>query len=727
MDIIEQTNKTVLFAEINPEKYNILTLIGDTRGVESLTDEKIREINASLCVESFDEFLKKFEPTIYSFFDAAGQKVMYSLKKPEGIPENHITEMPLGANDVLGMIRTLIRTKRAQGIVNVDFNFENMLNLISPKKVMEDIKQIRQEIFYVHSQYEALEDGDPQKPDLADKLNALFEEACKNYNNVLAMLPLAIEDIKTRLLLGGAQASAGSAPLRIGTLSMSEKGELKVLELPEAKRTDLVALDDKASTALVAAFEEDYEALNQETASPYLKSLVVRTFCPLSTKSAEIDVETETENYNNYLDFYRQAKDDFIKCAKSLMEKIIGIMCFFDQYDVKSKEMRPKLLITNTSLEMLTKAGNITRFLTYLKTVNHKNDFTNTIWFGIAPSVEMETAGAQTISRERFKGHATRVAAKAADAQGNTLEALGILLDAVKDYRIQIFYNFRTGEDTTFDKLATEGVDKYMERSAPLMRRDFSEFAVPCLPNFTVIPKERSGVILDRPMEINENGAPGLSSTDVRKLWIEGIYIDAAYIAAGCVAAYQCPQFLKEKGFKPVTPEYPGVRFNIEYGDHALRLPTTMAKEIFGFTESVKNAINRKGFGFLFASEGARLGKKEIKNVTVYKARSLAEVDNEFESVYKTLVQTYIYRILSYVTNDMKEDNIARFFSNNPESQKSKWMATSEFVNSILQKGDELSHSLDLKNGRCDINISLSGSTRNLDVGITRSKATVGE
>jgi hypothetical protein len=297
------------------------------------------------------------------------------------------------------------------------------------------------------------------------------------------------------------------------------------------------------------------------------------------------------------------------------------------------------------------------------------------------------------------------------------------LLDAVKDYRVQIFYNFRTGEDTTFNKLATEGVDKYIEKSAPLMRRDFSEFAIPCLPNFTIIPKERSGVILDKPMEIDENGVPVLSANDVSKLWIEGIYIDAAYVAAGCVAAYQCPQYLKEKKFKPVTPEYPGVRFNIEYRDHALQLPTTMAKEIYGFTENVKNAINRKGFGFLFASENARLGNREIKNITVYKARSLAEVDNEFESVYKTLVQTYIYRILSYITNDMKEDNIAHFFSNNPQSQKSKWIATSEFVNSVLQKGDELTHSLDLQNGRCDINISLSGSTRNLEVGITRSKA----
>jgi hypothetical protein len=721
VDIIEQTNRTVLFEEINPEKNNILTLIGDTRSVESLPDEKVQEINAELCVGSYEEFLRKFYPTVYSFFDAAGQKVLYTLKKPEGLPDGAVTEIPLsGRNDTVQMLETLIDAKKAQGVVNVDFEFTSLLELITPQKVMEDIKQIRQEIHYTYGKYEELEDGDPQKLDIADRLNALMEDASSNYNNVLAMLPLAIEDTKTRLLIGGDGDGGGSEPLRLGTLSMGENGELKVLELPKAETTSLAVAGAGTGAGLITAFEDDYDALNEENNSPYLKSLVVRTFCPLAKKDAEIDIKTEVANYNNYMEFYRQSKDDFIKCAKPLIETILGVKCFFAQYDVKSKLMKPQLLITNTSLEMLTKSSNLSRFATYLNTVNSKNNFANTIWFGIVPSVDTEAAGTRPVSRERFKGHEKAAAAHA----GATLESLGILLDAVKDYRVQIFYSFRSGEDTTFNRLATEGVDKYIEKSAPLMRRDFSEFAIPALPNFTIIPKERSGVILDRTIEINANGAAKLSD-EVQKLWIEGVYIGAAYVAAGCAAAWQCPQYLKEKKFKPVSLEYPGVRFDIEHRNNALQLPTSMAKEIYGFTDGVKTAINRKGFGFLFASENAKLGKTEIKNITVYKARSLSEADNEFESVYKTLVTTYIHRILSYATNDMKEDNIAFFFSNNPQSQKSKWAAAAEYANSILQPGDELAHTLDSQNGRCDINITLSGNTRNLDVGITRSKPAV--
>ena len=38
--IIRQTNRTLLIEEINPEKLNLLTLVGDVRGLDSLSDDK---------------------------------------------------------------------------------------------------------------------------------------------------------------------------------------------------------------------------------------------------------------------------------------------------------------------------------------------------------------------------------------------------------------------------------------------------------------------------------------------------------------------------------------------------------------------------------------------------------------------------------------------------------------------------------------------------------------
>ena len=82
METITQTNRTILFTEINPERLNLITLIGDVRGKTSLDDDKIKEINEELLVSSFDEFLDKFSPVVYSWCDATSASIQYSLEKP---------------------------------------------------------------------------------------------------------------------------------------------------------------------------------------------------------------------------------------------------------------------------------------------------------------------------------------------------------------------------------------------------------------------------------------------------------------------------------------------------------------------------------------------------------------------------------------------------------------------------------------------------------------------
>ncbi len=720
MDVIQQTNRTILFEEINPEKLDLITIIGDTKGLSSLNDDKIKEINELFLVNSFDEFLDKFAPVVYSFYNATNQKVMYTLKKPDNFPSELITEISINkSNDFLKMLFTLIDTKRAQGIANVDFKFENLLDMISPKKVMDDIRQTRKEIQYTYSKYEELDDEDPSKLDLGDKLNVMFEEASSNYNNIMAMLPLAIEDIKTRLLLGGDDNKNSNEPLALGVLSMGENGELKVLEAPKTEETSLVAIDDKANLGLIQAFEDDYDEVN-EAKSDYVKSLVVRTFCPLaSTMESSVDLDVEVNNYNTYLEFYKSSKDDFIKTVKPLIEKILGVKMFFDQYKTKNKGMRPSLLVTNTKLNRLINAQNLPRLNTFLSSVNDKNDFDNTIWFGIVPSIELDGQSKSKVRRERFKSNK-----QVEKTDSNSMEDLSMLLDALQKYRIQIFFSFETREDTTFNHMATAGIEKFMDKCEPLMHNTYSEFAVPCIPNFTVIPKEKSGVILDKRMVLSEEGAAELSKEkeDILKLWIEGVYVGSSYIAAGIVAAYQCPDYLKEQ-FSDVYSEYPGVRFDIESGANSLKITTTLAKEISGFTNEIKNMINRKNFGFVFSSENAKLQGKDIKQITVYKARSLQATENDFESIYKTLVTTYIERILRFYTNDFKEDNIVKFFSNNPTSVKSKWMANKGYTNAIIKDGDDINFVINEKTGTCNIDLVFNGNVKNLEVEITRNDA----
>ena len=309
----------------------------------------------------------------------------------------------------------------------------------------------------------------------------------------------------------------------------------------------------------------------------------------------------------------------------------------------------------------------------------------------------------------------------------NSVESLTRLLDVFKDYGVQCFFSYEADDSTTFNALATEGIEKYEDRCAPLMGRPFSEYAIPCLPNFTIIPKDKSGVVLDRRMVMNEDTDTvelSQEKEDILKLWIDGVYVGAAYVAAGIVAAYQCPEYLKEKfGKTKVDPELPGVRYDIEADDHGLITYTTMAKEITGFTNSIKNDINRKNFGFVFSSENAVYKGKEITNIMVYKARDLMSDGYMFEPIYKTQVTNYIERVMRHGTGDFKEDSIVQFFSNNPSSQKSQWLSRREYLNAVLGKGDDIEYLIDEENGYCTLNITFNGNVKNLEVEINRLSA----
>lgn len=720
-NIINQTNRTMLMEVLNPEKLDFLTLVGDVRGMESLSDDKIKEIHEHLLVRSFDEVLEKFAPAVYCYYNANNQKVVYTLEKPESIPEEMLTEIPLNRkNEFMNMLMSMIDTKRAEGTINVDFKFEKLTDMISPKKVMDEIKQNRKELQYTYGEYAKLEEGDPYKKDLADKLNVMFEEASMNYNNIMAMLPLAIEDIKTRLLLGTGSEQKDNTPLALGVLSMGTQGELCILEAPKTETTALATIDDNVNAGLIAALKEDYEALNEES-NEYTEALVARTFCPLtSTMESQIDKEKEVANYNSYLQFYKESKDEFIKTVKPLIEKLLGIWCFFEQYPAKMKGMRPTMLITNQSNEMMAKSSNISRLITYLNTVNAKNDFTNTVWYAVVPSISLDQYSKMKLTRERFKGNSASV-----KTDTNSVESLIRILDVFKDYAVQCFFSYETGDSTTFSTLATEGIEKYEDRCAAMTGKAYSEFAIPCIPNFTVIPKDKSGVILDRRMVINEDDVVELSGEkeDIMKLWIDGVYVGAAYVAAGLAAAYQCPEYLKDRFGKGVDPELPGVRFDIESDDHSLAVHTVMAKEITGFTNSIKTDINRKSFGFVFSSENAVFRGKDITNIMVYKARNLMTDGAAFEPIYKTQVTTYIERIMRHGTGDFKEDSIIQFFSNNPNSQKSKWLSKRECINAILGKGDDIEYIIDEANGYCTLNITFNGNVKNLEVEINRVNA----
>lgn len=123
--------------------------------------------------------------------------------------------------------------------------------------------------------------------------------------------------------------------------------------------------------------------------------------------------------------------------------------------------------------------------------------------------------------RQRFKG-TTKVQKKSV----NTNENLQVLMSILAKYKVASFFSVIGTDETTFNNLATTGIGKYVEKTKNLQYRDFSQFLIPCVPNFTIIPKEKSSVILDYKLKAEESNLAEFDKNELVKFWIEGVYIE---------------------------------------------------------------------------------------------------------------------------------------------------------------------------------------------------------
>lgn len=188
---IQQTNRGALIARFNPEKPDFITLSGETRGLESLDDAKVQEIEDALVVESYVAFEKRFSPTIFQFWDSASQTSQYRTERPAGIPEDLVSEIKLGIkHPTTGMLFTMLDSHSSSGATNIHFNFEAILDQINPKKTRDAIQQVRKELMYNYRKFAALPPGDPVRDEHAVTLNKLMEETRSYYKNPTQMLAL---------------------------------------------------------------------------------------------------------------------------------------------------------------------------------------------------------------------------------------------------------------------------------------------------------------------------------------------------------------------------------------------------------------------------------------------------------------------------------------------------------------------------------------------------------
>ncbi len=760
MGIIEQTNRTILFDVINSEVFDMFNIMSDVdENSKSLSDEKVAEINNALLVNNFDEFLRKFKPTIYSYFDQE-RGMVYELTKPAGIPEPLVKKIVIDRNNTfLKMFISIMDSKKASGATNASLNYEKVTEMLAPHKTLKEIKKLKKDITYLENKNAEFESDSPAKQDAVLKLKAKLERTKKYYNETSSQLTLMLGMIKDNLDTAVSAAQKGVTEFNPALPVFNENAEIVALgvqdnpaslledkgkgnestELANAAKGEVAvtAASEKKTISYkdlsVAVIEEQYnesmqalyESVGQEydtesSSASLSKELIVAAFTDkVPDKLVAMDIDTKVELYNKYSAINTLWQKSFIRTAKLLIERILSVKAFFDQYQPKSPFMRPSLLVVNAPMSDILEEKNLENLKKYLETVNNKSDYSNTIWFGIVPNIEYSDEREIDIDEDTMRQFGyTGDIYTGVSIMPTPVSDLQVLLDAIKDYRIQVFFSFETGEDTTFLKLSTHGMDQYMENTQELENADYSRYAIPSLPNFTVIPSNKSRVVLGSKAIRDKDGKLQFSTDrdDFMKFWIYGVYIGAAYVAAGIAAAYQCPNFLSAKFGGKVKKEYPGVRFDIEAGDNALYVTTTMPKEIAGYTTETKNIINEHKYGFVFSSDKNQLNGNSINLVTVYKSRCMNESKNGgFESIFRETTRTYLYRMIGALTSDYKKDRIDKIFESGGKVKE--WQLSPNYVNSILREGDGIEKG-DCNDTTYNIEINFAGVSENMELQI---------
>lgn len=722
--MIKQTNRTILFDVVNPEVNNLSVLMtGTEEDVLSLTDEKIREINQALLVDSFDDFLKKFNPTIYSYFDTNNMP-QHSLVRPVGIPDMFVKKIELNRNNrVLKMFTSMMDRKKTSNATNVDFNYEAVTKMLAPDKALKEMQKIKMEIRYLEGQNATLERDSPAKADAVKKLLTKYESTRKYYNETGAQLALTAGMLKENLLTMQKAAQSGKeyAPPAVPVfvngelISLTPSDEFLALAAGSLNGDTPALLEGAAEETKLLAdgssapIEVDYQQYTVTTLARYYdqsmtevfesvgheydpekggfhRELVLSAFTDRGNVALmQMSKEEKVTKYNQYSALHALWEKSFIREAKALIEKLLNVKAFFDQYTPKLPKMKPKLLIVNSRLEDIVEESYLKQLQQYLESTNNKMECDDAIWFGIVPDIrfaegdeepeiDLETMRAMGFTGDYNPG--TKI-------EPNDMMCLQQLLDGISKFRIQTFFSFEAGDDTTFSRMATHGIQTYIDKTEDIVGTDYAKFAIACLPNFTIIPRDRSKVVYGARVYETEKAIEFSEDVEEQfKFWIYGVYVSAAFVAAGLTAACQCPSYLATRfgSAGRVAKDLPGVRFDIEAANHSEIVTTSFAKEIAGITNDDRQKLNSNNFGFVFSSD-------KSGNVIVFKARSMYEKDQSFVSLFKETTTTYILRMLRILSND-KRAGIEKQYA--PGGQVKKWELVKGYVNSILGDADSI-------------------------------------
>lgn len=649
---MEQTNRTILFEEVNPNKRNLLELIHVEDHKKSLTDEEISDINAQLIVASFEEFVDKFAPSVFMLLDTTNCKVTFST---EAIGKEILLNRD---NPLFSIFLTMIEEKEKQK--NIFLNFNGLLETMVQDDALNQFVESRNHLFQCVGKSEEL-------------LKKEWAEFIEKYDDGILLLNLYIKEVYA--LFSNEKRSVRQEKEVVDDGNMQIRTVCTVAKYPASIVPERIVQD-----TLLQLLKE----------SRICNDALLWRCILLPSLMEEKNFEEIGMWYESYYDLLKKIVKDFWSAMQPLMQTMLGVRTFFRQYE-NHNGMKPLLLISNIAIEDTVNHKNREKLEIYLNTVNATSYMSNVIWYAILPNVSSKRVDATHI-RERFAGHLEKKEKACAHVEETT-----DLLNLLGTYKIQCFVNFEHSREYSFAEFQANGIEKMNQILDEFQGVSQKDYFVPCYPNFTVFPEECTYFVARKRLSYDEI-RESVQLQKEERVWLDSIGIGAAYVAAGIFAACQCVEYLQEKYKAAVNVKVPGVSYRICEENHNHITATTMPGEVTAVPrEHLQEAI-RKSRGVLFGQEKGKM--------ILLTDRTFAY--SEHNPLLVSMVQTvsYMERMIRFATQDYKKNLLVEFFQRRPGGIISSWYANdSATINAILKDGERLEYQLDDSEDKCTFHI----------------------
>jgi len=685
---MEQTNRTILFEEINPGKEDLFSLIGDVKNKQSLTDEEVITINQKLLVRSFEEFLNKYNPGLYGTVDM--NELTFGVSKENLWRNSNTFHIRIGKS--MPFFQTLFQLLDLESKDRTIDNHiaKKLVDILEKAKVLElkeTLKKVKEEYLF----------GDIENAQL------LLEHIVNAYDKGVVLL---------RVILDGLQK-------QIEEVKINKTNPMIIKDVNNTQ-IDIVKMSKKFKEYEFSIEKEQKDAYRQFVGSFFEKCKAQgKIICNEEAMQICLEMAAYTDNdiaymldrYHIYQELYQNIILALWGEMRPLLQNILGIYTFFEQYGMQDNVvggMPPSILIANCMPESLQTPDNSNRLKVYLDTINNKVFNQDALWYAIIPTIEYQKDNAQDKIRERFRSRDTERRGLFNKELTHSQECISELLGILTEYQVICFISIVGKKSTAFPQFEKEGLDNYNRTFYGVINSGYSEFIIPCIPNFTIVSREYMDIELGNIYAYDEFVDEEIKSTGTYRVWLEGIYVEASYVAAGLVAAWQCPNYLKRYYKNRVAMDLPGTAYRIMEADHRYITKTTMLREIIGYNDELKSDIENHSIGVVFMPTS--------QGIVMATDRCASYQNGTFDSISTIQTLVYMERVIRHETQDFKNTLIKLFFQNRPGSIRAKWSENNANVNTILKEKENITYQLNEGENTCVFDVTFNELNKNKKV-----------